>query len=585
MEKNFMKFSLLLLFVATMVSCKKTKDELNKDEEKEQVSIKLETGANADGFKPLSLVQVKLTDILVDKFETSATLLDKSVKIAVINNTANFLVPEVQAGTYDLNFSVRDKKYVLNLKVLASGSVSDATVYADQIASGIDKSISDLKAQANNDQLPADIKMSALADAEKYKALFEEYGNEYNQLSATEKLVFAKVIAANMDWIQEIKSSLASINKTTQGLKTTRAVNNIVSIQDYEQQQNQLIEQWLRSTYSLTRNIAKLTAVILVMPVTGAIPFVGTIGTGVALAYMATAVISSLSQNLAILGELMDVTFAPYQNLTFGSFSTEVYSNAQAKVYTASASFRKLMVGDETNAEFGTTISGLLTAYNTFKTEVGDLLNKLPAKFKPNISISGLKSSLQSAVRNIHNKYISVSNISNSKVQLTVDKQSDGTVKLTASTTATTDQTFTYDLSYANSAFSSANMKKTISATVKAEVDSTQIYANAVVGNWTVTNLDADVPYTREMVLNAGGTGYYVSGTTKIYTTWSIIKRDKKYYLFESGFWHPGYNQFRVYSKGFDDEGLRYPVTGFKHYGALSSNNNIPTPYLIYQKN
>ncbi|SOD18040.1 hypothetical protein [Pedobacter xixiisoli] len=577
MERKFVKFSLLLLIVAFVVSCKKNKDEISGEKDKEHVSIKLE--ANAEGFKPLALVQVKLTDILVDKFDTNGTLLDKSVKIAVINNTANFLVPEVQAGSYDLNFTVKDQKYVLNLKVIASGSVSEATVYADQIASGVEKSITELKAQSNNDQLPATVKASALADAEKYKALFEEYGNEYNQLNAAEKMVFAKVIAANMDWIQEIKSSLASINKSAQGLKSSRSVSN-TGVQDYEQQQSDLIEQWLRSTYSLTRNIAKLTAVILVMPVTGAIPLIGTIGTGVALAYMATAVLSSLSQNLAILGQLMEVTFAPYQNLTFGDFSTEVYNNAQAKVYTASASFRKLMTNDETNAELGATLKGLLSTYNAFKTEIGDLLNKLPAKFKPNISIAGLKSSIQSAVRGIHNKYISVTNISNSRVQLAVDKQADGTVKLTASTTATTDQTFTYDISYANTSVSSNSMKKTITATVKAEVDSTQIYVNAVVGNWRVTNVDTATPYTYDLVINAGGTGYYTAGTSKYAITWSIIKREKKYYLFESGFWHPGFNQFRVYGKGFSDEGLTYPVTGFKHY---SGGNSIVS--LVYQKN
>jgi len=578
MGKKIISCWVLLLLVTFVISCKKNKEEIG-DEKKDGASIKLEMGTAVDGYKPLTLIQVKLTDILVDKFETTGTLSDKSVKIAVANNTANFLVPEVQPGNYDLNFTVKEKKYVLNLKVIGLGDIAEASVYANQMASGMDKSISDLKAWANKDELPTDVKANALADAEKYKVLFAEYANEYNQLSAAEKTVFAKVIAANIDWVEEIKTSLASINQTTQELRSSRMVNSVSSIQDYEQQQNELIQQWLRSTRTLTRNIVKLTVVALVMPVTGVIPLVGTIGTGVALAYMANAVVSSLSQNLVILGQIMEVTFAPYQNLSFGNFTTEVYNNAQVKVYTASANFRKLVTGDETNSELGTTINSLLSSYISFKNEISEFLTKLPNRFKPNISISNLKSGVQSAARSIHNKYISISNISNSKVQLAVDKQTDGTFKLTASTTATTDQTFTYDISYANSAFSSNTMKKTISATVKAEVDSTQIYANAVVGNWRVTNLEVAVPYSYDLVVNAGGTGYYTSGASKYAISWSIIKREKKYYFFENGFWHPGYNQFRIYNTGIADEGLRYPVTDFKHY---SSNSKAS---LAYQKN
>jgi hypothetical protein len=113
--------------------------------------------------------------------------------------------------------------------------------------------------------------------------------------------------------------------------------------------------------------------------------------------------------------------------------------------------------------------------------------------------------------------------------------------------------------------------------TVATAVDSTEIYEAAVVGNWTVTNAEYPNNPARDLEIYSGGYGKYVGEGGQPFPnggysiTWWIEKKNNKYYLFESGFWHPGYNQFRRIGNNMPLESLSYPITMFKTYGDLGS--------------
>lgn len=450
-----------------ILGCKKSKTE---QLEQSTPKTELEIVAAKDGYLPMELVETKLKEVLVSNSEVIGTIQGNTVKIALINNSALFLVPDLAPGSYDVIFSVQSKEFSVKFKVISSPTIDEPSNYSNKMAMSIDSSLNKLALYAEVQELQMDFKANVAADVVKYSELAQFYKAEYDKLSEAERRVFAKVVAANLYWISEIRTSLASLGQINRTLSSINdKIVNGSGIADYELQQNELVDKWLRSFYPLSRNIAKLTALIIVMPVTGTIPIVGTIGTGIALGYMLTEVCASLSETIGLMEMVLQASLAPYGNLSFGAAVSHAYENGQQKLYSATASFRKLILSDQSSTWIGSKLSEFLSCYATFKSTITELLGKLPSRFKPNMFIGSLKGTVESVMRSITNKYISIENISNPKVTLTMLKMPDGTISLKATTTENKDQDFTYDIVYNNLLFSLIGLKKTIQASVKGD--------------------------------------------------------------------------------------------------------------------
>lgn len=136
---------------------------------------------------------------------------------------------------------------------------------------------------------------------------------------------------------------------------------------------------------------------------------------------------------------------------------------------------------------------------------------------------------------------------------------------------------------FINAAFDAADPTIFVEFLVTVEIpDSMDIYKAAVVGNWTVTHAEYPNNPARNLELYADGTGKYVGEggqpfpNGKTYgITWQIRKKDNKYYLYESGFWHYGYDNL-------ERENLTYPLTKFRTYNDFG---NGPVEQLTYSKN
>ena len=119
--------------------------------------------------------------------------------------------------------------------------------------------------------------------------------------------------------------------------------------------------------------------------------------------------------------------------------------------------------------------------------------------------------------------------------------------------------------------------------------DSTAFYKAAVVGNWKVSNAETPNKPPYDLVLYANGTGTYTGENGQppfpnggYGMSWSITRSNGKYYLFDYGFWHPGFNQFRKIDTGLPHENLTSPVILFKTYNNLG---NGLVEGLTYTKN
>lgn len=136
------------------------------------------------------------------------------------------------------------------------------------------------------------------------------------------------------------------------------------------------------------------------------------------------------------------------------------------------------------------------------------------------------------------------------KGRVTLVDAARGAFVYTMNTGANGDDSFTYR------AVNDAGMSA--SATVNVKTDLQSIFEQAVVGTWTVTNLDPNTTSSYTLTVEPGGTAYYTAGETRYRVAWSISRNSRNEYIFrETGFWHPGFDSGFV-------EGLSYPVA--RHY-------------------
>lgn len=156
-----------------------------------------------------------------------------------------------------------------------------------------------------------------------------------------------------------------------------------------------------------------------------------------------------------------------------------------------------------------------------------------------------------------------ITGISNPNVQLEGRTGENVTFKSLSGKT----ETFSYHIRASKEGFTYE--KDVTNARVIPIVDSSSFYRAACVGNWTVYGYDPNNPtsvYTLE--LKADGTGTYtVPNSTKKYGVSWFIRRtnENEYRLYESGFWHPAYDELTR-------DRLDYPVTGFKTYANFDKN-------------
>lgn len=120
-------------------------------------------------------------------------------------------------------------------------------------------------------------------------------------------------------------------------------------------------------------------------------------------------------------------------------------------------------------------------------------------------------------------------------------------------------------------------------------MDSTALYTAGVVGNWSVTNAQYPNIPSKDLELYSGGSGKFIGEGGQPYSNggyaikWSITKSNNKYYLYEDGFWHPGYNNFREIDNDLPNVNLSYPVTFFKTYNKYVDGKG-PVEALTYIK-
>lgn len=257
--------------------------------------------------------------------------------------------------------------------------------------------------------------------------------------------------------------------------------------------------------------------------------------------------------------------------------SKEMFNNANTDFMDDVATSLKLKPAFQSLSATTVNVTAGTVYYHNAMNALNGYLIKLKALFGESPTYQN-----SSEPTTLNSNEIDVSNISNSNVQF-VGNSGEA---LRFKSLSGQEESFNYKITVNKEGFS---VSSNLSGTVKPIIDSTAYYTQQCIGSWIVDNLESTSPaYTLEVY--ADGTGKYTGTVSEPFTnggykmTWYVTKVNNKYYFNESGFWHPGYNQFRVIDKGKSNENLDNPVTTFSWYSDLGDGKG-PYESIKYNKN
>lgn len=574
MKKNYFFYLCYFTFCSSLLlfttNCSKESENLKSET--------TELNTEKSHYAPYEVVTISTSEKMISQESTTAKINDLEIPIDIAEDKVSFLLPNLNNGKYILTFSSNKIKYEVPITVESLSNVPSADVYFAEMTSDVQTNINELIVQMNELEQSSYYSNEHIAlknDISKYTNLINSYTESYKQLTEEQKQEFAKMIAANKT-VFDLQSAL--INKLS-----TKTLKKLQSVSDYEENVTEKAKVFVESTFHTINLIPKVVG-LAILAKTPIHPFINAGAILAAGIYVAKFMISATTTVTAAL----NLTAAAIKPSEFTSETNKItaleYNTGIEKAFNIRAQYRSLITSDTNDS--GNTIQSIVGSYNTFKEKYTGLINELPDVFKPSYSMTALKNTYTNTTRSVFNKYISISNISNPNVTLEQINLPDGSIKIIASTSSKTDQTFSYDVNYSNSNFSKG-FKKSIDAKVLAVTDSTEIYTQAALGQWKVTNLESSSEYN--LTLQSGGKGYYYikdganSSDGYYYITWSVTKSNGKYFLRENGFWHYGFESYRTLDTSLPNVYLEYPLSSFITY--TDFNNGTKNAVRKYTKN
>ncbi len=541
-----------LITLLAMSSCSVTEEDQD-----EGVSVRISTDKSQ--YTSYELVKIS-TDENISSFgqTLSGSINQLNVTLETEENSASFILPSLADGTYDLKVKVNGKDFSIPISVSNLTNIQSPDYYLNSITDFVSQSIANsnqILSELEEDQDGASDYSVLKKDISDQKKLMDGYMAAYQNLSNEDKLEFAKFFSANGAFLEEFR------NQANEAYSASRAIGNTSPIDDYEEQ---VYARQIRFVSNKQMTIAHITALlatrIFMNPAFS--PWVN-LGATLAAGVIVGSFVIHAQATAAMGQQLIYQAVKPFELLT--GTDPVIYNSGSGEDFSIQAKYRSLMESDLNDINSGDIIQSIVENYDNLKEKYNAFREKLPSAIRPSYVITSLRNTFKSATRFVHSKYLSVTSVSNPEVSVDLIGQPDGSAVLVATTWASSDQDFTYEISYTNQGFAN-NMTTRVKARVLADIDSTEIYARACLGSWTVYHFDPNNPTTVYTVnFNSDGTGLYEVDGFFYPTRWYILRNEDGYRFYEYGFWHFAYDTL-------ERDALDYPPTGFKTYANFDPN-------------
>ena len=493
-----MKKSSSLVIYCTLLLCTIISLSLNscskEDEPTKTEPIGLSTEKSQ--YAPYEIVTISASEDLFTEKSFTAVINNIEITIGGEGNIAAFVLPDLNIGTYDLNFTLNEKNYIVPITVALLSNIQSADQYFNEIKSNLNQSINDLNTQitqlSQSSENPNEF-IKLQNDVIKYTNLLNDYTASYNNLSELDKIEFAKSIEANKASIDEYDNLATTLHSSTLSLRGGQ------SIQDYEAD----VEASSLVFYSCVNKMVAQIPFIVAGAIISKTPIHPFINAGAILAtgLLVTKFMFTLDKTITAAVTLTNKSLKPFEFIT--QTSQNVYNSGVETVLNIEAKYRSIINSDGSD---GSTINTIVEKYNYFKDKYNGFISELPSIFRPSYIMISLKNTFNSTTRSIYNQYVSITDVSNPNVTFQQFNQADGSINIKATTTSTTDQTFTYKVNYTNS-----NFTNSLTKTVNAKVTTQSCDPNTVIGTWSVEMYNTCYPNPD------GSPSYYDTGTLVLY--------------------------------------------------------------------
>ncbi len=428
--------------------------------------------AEKSKYAPYEIVTISASENLFTVQSFSAKINDIEIIVGTYEKIASFVLPNLNNGNYNLNFTLNDKNYIVPITVSSLTNILSADQYFNDIQTSINQNINELNLQITQlvqNSTNQNEYTNLQNDVIKYTKLFNDYKVSYNNLSAVEKQEFAKSMAANKAIIDKYNTLTAALNSSNALLRTAQPV------QDYEEAVELSANQFIDC---LEYTIAHVPIILIGAKLAATPTGIFSIGATIATGLVVTSFMFNVSNTAAAAVTLTNKSLVPFEIIAQNSQTR--FSSGVETVTDFQAKYRSLIASDGSNAGNGSTIHSIAESFTQFKDKYNGFMGEIPSIFRPSYVMTSLKSTFNSTTRSIFNKYVGITNISNPNVTLQQLNQSDGNVIIKATTTATSDQAFTYDVNYTNSSFTNG-LKKTMDAVVSVYINP---WIAIMVGTW-----------------------------------------------------------------------------------------------------
>ncbi len=488
-----------------------------------------------------------------------ATIGEIEVVLEVLDNKATTILPNLSNGNHQIIFQHGTTNYLIDIKIVNRQNLEEADVYFNQSIRSIENKIDKINSNILelNDLGESDVTPILSSDLQKYLEMLNNYKTQFSNLTEFEKQEFALFMITHSQLYTESTSTNSYLKNTTSSdIYKEQATN------DYEKE---IEVSMISFSGQVIFTVAHIPAILTLSKVMASPnPYISG-GAAVAASMLVVHFMISAMETATAGVVLTKRAIKPIEILV--NSGTIEFESAKERFVDIKAKYRSMISID--TGDDGSVIKNIANSYYTFKNSFNSLRLKLPESFRPSYVIAELQDIYNSSSRYVYNEYIRILNVDNPNIQLEKINLDNGGYHFKASTSQTNTQEFKFDVEYSNGKFA-GTLKERLSGKIEI-IDSIPIYNSAAVGKWAVQNLAYDDVYILELYSNGTGkyTGYlggdsFPNGGYGM--SWSITKKDGRYFLRESGFWHPGYNQFRVTNGTLPRAALRYPLDFFFHY-------------------
>ncbi len=465
------------LFLLLTCACKK-----NATQQQQNPTFTLEKAT----YLPFETAQLNTANAtLSDSFYTG-NLNGVAVQFKNYTGRLLFFIPNLPAGNYALKVLIAETEYTVPLQITALPLVPNPTVLIQNSVAQNDSAMAHITQFA--DSLTSGDKTAVLNDLSTVNNLLTQLNIRYNTLSPSEKEEFAKVLAANSWWLNEVHESCSLLLSDVASYKTA------TEVADYEQRVNISMSKYLTAVAVVVSHIPKIAFLTAAGALVGSVlPIIGTgvgasVGAGIAIGLMLVDVQTLMASidrlvNTAILptGDMLAQKTTSLINFTSNSERDLLVKINYRSAYTADANTTVPIA-----AKF---VKGLID----FKSAYLVVKSYLPASLRTPKLITNVPT-YRTLNLQVNSSYLNISDISNNNVTLISLQKTEGRFLPTFKNSNNTAQNFTFKVNYTNADFGNqsvttdANITTTLSTVT--DIDG-NIYNVIPIGNqlWMRENL------------------------------------------------------------------------------------------------